>query len=67
MKQALAWAEARVEDRRDEVSGRVSPRQVGLRRPRFKRVERRQSLFRAVVIEELIEPEHPAPGRNESV
>jgi len=60
MKQALAWAEAQVEDGRDEVSGRVSPKQAGLRRPRFKRVERGQSLFRTVVIEELIEPEHPA-------
>jgi len=60
MKQALAWAEAQVEGKGDEESVVESPRQTRLRRPRFKRVERGQSVFRAVVIEELIEPEHPA-------
>jgi transposase len=60
MKQASAWADAKPEDAGAKNAENASARQIGMGRPRFKAVERGQSVFRTVVIEELIEAEHPA-------
>jgi len=60
MKQASAWADAEAEGEEGKVSEPALPKQELARCPRFKRVERGQSVFRAVVIEELIEKGHPA-------
>jgi transposase len=60
MKQASAWPDADSAGEAAEISKEASPRQAGAGRPRFKPVERGQSVFRTVVIEELIEADHPA-------
>lgn len=60
MKQTTAWEDEPAAVCGGEASGPVAPKKAARGRPRFKRVERGQTMFRMVVIEELIEPDHPA-------
>ena len=55
MKQTLAW-----EDAAGEASAPSASNRSARGRPRYKRVERGQTVFRTVVIEELIEQDHAA-------
>jgi transposase len=60
MKQTLAWGDEPVGACGGEASGRAAPKEGARGRPRFKRIDRGQTVFRTVVIEELIEQDHPA-------
>jgi len=59
MKQTCAWEGAAAASCGDG-SVPVAPKPAARGRPRYKRVERGQAVFRTVVIEELIEQDHAA-------
>ena len=60
MRQAAAWEDAGQAEARAEAPGPVGAKPAVRARARFKRVERGQTVFRTVVIDELIEADHAA-------